>query len=159
MTATDKATDKVGKFARNVWLAGLGAYGRSTETITKQLDKTYEESNQLFNELVSKGSEIQATIDEKIKDNVFERKVDEVREKLGLNQSVSEQQIDELTAKVDVLTTIVMTLAEKKLAVQQTQTQTQAPSAEPKVAAKSEEKVEKTTAGRNRKTSKAGEAS
>ena len=152
-------TDKVNKFARNVWLAGLGAYGRSSETITKQLDKTYEESNQLFNELVSKGSEIQATIDDKIKDNVFERKVDEVREKLGLNQSVSEQQIDELTAKVEVLTNIVMTLAEQKLAQQ-----TEAKNTEPKVVAKAEEeaavkaedKVEKTTPGRNRKTTKAG---
>lgn len=112
-------TDKVNKFARNVWLAGLGAYGRSSETITKKIDKAYEESNQLFNDLVSKGSEIQETIDLKIKEqNVFERKVDEVREKLGLNQSVSEQQIDELSAKVDALASIVTTLAEQKLQAQ-----------------------------------------
>ncbi len=113
-------TDKVNKFARNVWLAGLGAYGRSSETLTQKLDKAYEESNQLFNDLVSKGTEIQTTIDSKIKEqNVFERKVDEVREKLGLNQSVSEQQIDELTSKVDALTSIVTTLAEQRLAEQE----------------------------------------
>ncbi|MFT5163217.1 MAG: poly(hydroxyalkanoate) granule-associated protein [Alteromonadaceae bacterium] len=113
--------DKVNKFARNVWLAGLGAYGRSTETVTGKLDKAYEESNQLFNDLVTRGSEIQATIDDKIKEkNVFERKVDEVREKLGLNQSVSEQQIDELTAKVDALTTVVTTLAQQRLDALQT---------------------------------------
>ena len=142
-------TDKVNKFARNVWLAGLGAYGRSSETITKQLDKTYEESNQLFNDLVSKGAEIQATIDDKIKEkNVFERKVDEVRENLGLNQSASEQQIDELTAKVDALASIVTALAEQKLAEQNPAEQ-----ATPSIASteKADEKAdEKPT--RNRKT-------
>lgn len=114
--------DKVQSFARNVWLAGLGAYGKGSETLTKKLDKAYEDSNQLFNELVVKGSEIQTSLEQKIKAQTsFESKVDEVRDKLGLNQSASEQQIDELTAKVDALTDIVAELAERRLAEQQAQ--------------------------------------
>jgi uncharacterized phage infection (PIP) family protein YhgE len=111
--------DKVQSFARNVWLAGLGAYGKGSETLTNKLDKAYEESNQLFNELVVKGGEIQTSLEAKIKEKSrFESKVDEVREKLGLNQSDPEQ-IDALTAKVDALTDIVAKLAEVKLAEQQ----------------------------------------
>lgn len=113
-------TDKVNQFARKVWLAGLGAYGKSADVVTDKLDKAYEESNQLFNDLVGRGTEIQAGIDEKLKQNtLFERKVDEVREKLGLNQSVSSRQVDELTDKVDALTAVVAQLAEKKLAQKQ----------------------------------------
>ena len=68
---------------------------------------------------VTKGSEIQTSLEAKIKEKSrFESKVDEVREKLGLNQSDPEQ-IDALTAKVDALTDIVAKLAERKLAEQQ----------------------------------------
>jgi hypothetical protein len=112
--------DKVQSFARNVWLAGLGAYGKGSESLTKKLDKTYEESNQLFNDLVSKGSEIQTSLEAKLKEkNLFEGKVDEVRQKLGLNQDSSDEQIELLTAKVDTLTNIVTELAERKLAEQE----------------------------------------
>lgn len=111
--------DKVQKFARNVWLAGLGAYGKGAETVTDKLDRAYEDSNQLFNELVSKGSEIQTSLEAKLKAQTrFESKVDEVRDKLGLNQTVSEQQIEQLTVKVEALTDIVTQLAARKLAEQ-----------------------------------------
>jgi len=114
--------DKVQSFARNVWLAGLGAYGKGSETITNKLDKAYEDSNQLFNELVCKGSEIQTSLEAKIKEKThFESKVDEVRDKLGLNPTDSDEQIDALTAKVDALTDIVAELAARKLAEQQTE--------------------------------------
>lgn len=113
--------DKVQGFARNIWLAGLGAYGKGSEVVTDKLDKAYEESNQLFNDLVTKGAEIQESMEAKIKAKTqFESKVDEVREKLGLNSDVSDNQIDELTAKVEALTNIVTELAEKKLKEQQT---------------------------------------
>ena len=110
-------TDSVQKFARNVWLAGLGAYGKGAQTVTETLDKAYVESNQLFNDLVDRGTEIQTSLEAKLKQQtVFERKVDEVREKLGLNQDISDEQIEALTAKVDALTEIVAELAQKRLA-------------------------------------------
>jgi hypothetical protein len=109
--------DTVQNFARNVWLAGLGAYGKGSEAITDKIDKTYEESNQLFNDLVVKGGEIQTSLEAKLKEQTrFELKVDEVRAKLGLNQNVSDEQIDQLSQKVDALTEIVAALAQKRLA-------------------------------------------
>ena len=109
-------TDTVQKFARNVWLAGLGAYGKGAQTVTETIDKAYVESNQLFNDLVERGTEIQTSLEAKLKQQtVFEKKVDEVRDKLGLNQNVTDEQIDALAAKVDALTEIVAQLAQKKL--------------------------------------------
>lgn len=114
--STKQRVEQVQSFARNIWLAGLGAYGKGSETVSEKLDKAYEESNQLFNDLVSKGTEIQTSLEAKIKAKTqFEDKVDEVREKLGLNTDVSDAQIDELTAKVEALTVIVTELAQKKL--------------------------------------------
>jgi len=115
--------DTVQKFARNVWLAGLGAYGKGAQSISESIDKAYVESNQLFNDLVVKGSEIQSRLESKLKEQTaFELKVDQVRKKLGLNQDVTEEQIEALSAKVESLTEIVATLAEQKL-VEATQTE------------------------------------
>jgi len=108
--------DTVQKFARNVWLAGLGAYGKSTETLTEQFDKAYVESNQLFNELLNKGDELNKSLQQRIADKTkFESKVDEVRAKLGLNQTISDEQLDALAAKVETLTAAVTLVAEQKL--------------------------------------------
>lgn len=134
-------TDTVQKFARNVWLAGLGAYGKGAQTVTDTIDKAYVESNQLFNELVDKGAEIQTSLEAKLKQQtLFETKVDEVREKLGLNQNVSDEQIDALAAKVDALTEIIAELAQKKLA-EATQSQAAA-SLQSKSGEKDSEKAE-----------------
>ena len=108
--------DTVQKFARNIWLAGLGAYGKSAETLTEQFDKAYVESNQLFNDLLNKGDELNKDLQERIVEKTqFESKVDEVRAKLGLNQTISDEQLDALAAKVDTLTAAVAVIAEQKL--------------------------------------------
>lgn len=134
--------DKVQGFARNIWLAGLGAYGKGSEAVTEKIDKAYVESNQLFNDLVVKGAEVQHAMEEKIKAQTqFESKVDEVRQKLGLNSDVSESQIDELTAKVDALTDVVTALAEKQLKEQQAQEKPAAKTTTRKPRAKAEDKA------------------
>jgi len=147
--------DTVQKFARNVWLAGLGAYGKGTETVTQTIDKAYEESNQLFNDLVTRGSEIQTSLEAKLKQqSLFEQRVDDVRAKLGLTSSVSDEQIDQLSAKVDALTEIVAALAQKRLA-QATQDAQQASKADelPTETAEPEQATTKAKTTRTRKTS------
>lgn len=136
-------TDTVQKFARNVWLAGLGAYGKGAQTVTDSIDKAYVESNQLFNDLVDKGAEIQTSLEAKLKQQtLFETKVDEVREKLGLNQNVSDAQIDALAAKVDALTEVIAELAQKKLA-EATQSQAAASDSQAKAEVQSKEEQSK----------------
>ena len=108
--------DAVQKVARNIWLAGLGAYGKSAQTVTEQFDKAYVESNQLFNDLLARGDELQTSLTQRINDKTqFESKVDEVRAKLGLNQNISDEQLDALSSKVEALTTAVAVLAEQRL--------------------------------------------
>jgi polyhydroxyalkanoate synthesis regulator phasin len=144
-------TDSVQKFARNVWLAGLGAYGKGAQTVTETLDKAYVESNQLFNDLVDRGTEIQTSLEAKLKQqSVFERKVDEVRDKLGLNQDISDEQIDALSAKVDALTEIVAELAQKRLA-EATAESKAATKAEAKVEAKADSEAKEKPVTRTRK--------
>lgn len=147
--------DTVQKFARNVWLAGLGAYGKGTETLTTKFDKAYEESNQLFNDLVNRGSEIQTDLEAKIKQQTqFEQRVDEVRAKLGLGQTISDEQIDALAAKVDALTELVAAVAQKRLA-QATEAQAaEVKAAEEKAQDKPAEKA-KSTRSRKATTNKA----
>lgn len=143
-------TDTVQKFARNVWLAGLGAYGKGAQTVTDTIDKAYVESNQLFNDLVDKGTEIQTNLEAKLKQQtVFETKVDEVREKLGLNQNVSDAQIDALAAKVDALTEIIAELAQKKLA-QATESQAAATELQVKATEQDKEDVQTKEKAQNR---------
>lgn len=144
--------DTVQKLARNVWLAGLGAYGKGTDTLASKFDKAYEESNQLFNDLVTRGGEIQSNLEAKIKQQtLFEQRVDEVRNKLGLNESVSDEQIDALAAKVDALTELVAAVAQKRLE----QATEQAQTAEKVEVEKSADKETKPKATRTRKSAAA----
>jgi len=130
--------DTVQKFARNVWLAGLGAYGKSAETFTEQFDKAYVESNQLFNDLLSKGDELNQSLQQRIADKTqFESKVDEVRAKLGLNQTISDDQLDVLATKVEALTAAVTLVAEQKL--QQAKAEVEVKVAQSEVKADAEE--------------------
>jgi len=134
--------DTVQKFARNVWLAGLGAYGKSAETLTEQFDKAYVESNQLFNDLLSKGDELNQSLQQRIADKTqFESKVDEVRAKLGLNQTISDDQLDVLATKVEALTAAVTLVAEQKL--QQAKAEVEVKAAQSEVNADAEEAAAK----------------
>lgn len=94
--------------ARKIWLAGLGAYGKSFEEIQSQYEKLNDESSRLFKELVSKGEKLEAVTKEKltVKTNV-EKRVEDVRKRLGLDNSDTDSKIDELSQKVDALTEAV----------------------------------------------------
>ena len=46
--------------ARKIWLAGLGAYGKSIDTVQGQYEKINADSNRIFNELVAKGEALES---------------------------------------------------------------------------------------------------
>lgn len=103
-------------FARKVWLAGLGAYGKSVEEAQGRYDKLSEEASKMFDELVSKGETLEDDARNKFKSttNDVETRVADVRKKLGLDVDHSDQKIEELSAKVDALTEAVAKLAASK---------------------------------------------
>lgn len=117
MTKLDSIKGKVTEaedFARKIWLAGLGAYGKSFDEAQGQYEKLSSETTKVFNELVVKGEVLETEAKSKIKakTNVEER-VAEVRKKLGLDKGNSDERIDELSAKIDALTDAVAKLAAK----------------------------------------------
>ncbi|MFT5543773.1 MAG: cell division septum initiation protein DivIVA [Glaciecola sp.] len=98
--------------ARKIWLAGLGAYGKSFEEIQSQYEKINGETTRLFEELVSKGEKLEADTKEKFKEKstvktAVEKRVEDVRKKLGLDSSDTDTKIDELSQKVDALTAAI----------------------------------------------------
>ncbi len=60
MSSDDKSkvTDKASEIAKNIWLAGVGAYGRAVEDAQGRLEKAMEPPK-LFRDLVKAGSALE----------------------------------------------------------------------------------------------------
>lgn len=102
-------TDKASETAKNIWLAGLGAYGRAFDEAQGQYGKVSEkvnkESGRLFEELVSKGKKLEDETSEKFSE-VKEKSSASLDERLAqVKQSLSftsrSSQIEEISAKLD----------------------------------------------------------
>lgn len=108
--------DTLENLARNTWLAGLGSINSSKEALGKSIDLAQEKSNKLYNELVTRGEEIEA------KGKKF----------LGMDSDQShDEKLAQLNATVDKLTTVVASLVEKHSAPAAKVAKT-TPKAEPK---------------------------
>ncbi len=118
MTKLDAIKNKVGnaeEFARKIWLAGLGAYGKSFDEVQGQYEKLNAEAGKMFNELVDKGEKLEGEAKGKFKEKTdIESRVAHVRSKLGLDKQSNDDKIAELTAKIDALTTAVAQLSAEK---------------------------------------------
>jgi polyhydroxyalkanoate synthesis regulator phasin len=117
MTNLDSIKGKVNEaeeFARKIWLAGLGAYGKSFDEAQGRYEKISVDASKMFDELVVKGSKIETEAKDKfqVKDKV-ETRVAEVRKKLGLDKVSADEKVEELSAKIDALTDAVAKLAAK----------------------------------------------
>lgn len=98
--------------ARKIWLAGLGIYGKSFEEIQTKFEKLNGERARLFQEFVSKGEEIAADTNDNViegakEETAIDKRVADVRKKLGLDTSDTDTKIAELSQKVDALTVIL----------------------------------------------------
>jgi hypothetical protein len=119
MTNLEKVTKRFETaegLARKIWLAGLGIYGRSFEEIQNRFEKINGERARLFQEFVSKGEEIAADTNENVTSDVKEetavdKRVADVRKKLGLDTSDTDAKIAELSQKVDALTVMLSKLS------------------------------------------------
>ena len=119
MTTKDDIKNKINEaedFARKIWLAGLGAYGKSIDEAQGQYEKLTTEASKMFNDLVSKGETLETEAKDTFKETTseVETRVSEVRKKLGLDADDTDQRIDELSAKIDALTEAVAKLAANK---------------------------------------------
>lgn len=55
----NRVTDKAGEIARNIWLAGVGAYGRAVDEAQDRMEKAGVETPKLFRDLVKAGAALE----------------------------------------------------------------------------------------------------
>ena len=87
----NKVADKAGEIAKNIWLAGVGAYGRAVDEAQGRLEKAGVEPPKLFRELVKAG----AALEEEARDaieagqaarNSVEDRIQRVRDNFNLQR-------------------------------------------------------------------------
>ena len=110
-----KVAEKASDVAKNIWLAGLGAYGKAFDEAHDRYEKVSKETTRLFDELVVKGKKFEDNTQGKLSDakekssTSIEDRIAKVRKNLGFSdRSFStldelSQKVDELSAKLDVL--------------------------------------------------------
>lgn len=59
MSEIKETIDKTEEMARQIWLAGLGAYGQSVDNIQHGYDKMNDQTRKFFEELVQRGEELE----------------------------------------------------------------------------------------------------
>lgn len=100
--------EKATELAKNIWLAGLGAYGKAIDEAQGQFEKASEkvtqESNRLFEELVAKGKQLEGDTQAKLAE-VKEKSSASLEERLAqVKESFSfSTKSDDLAEKVDAL--------------------------------------------------------
>ena len=113
-----KVTDKAGEIAKNIWLAGVGAYGKAVDEAQDRLEKAGVETPKLFKDLVKAG----AALEEEARDTAeagasaarssVEERINRVRENFNLQRPARgedlvalHEKIDLVSRKLDVLAT------------------------------------------------------
>ena len=111
----NKVTDKASEIAKNIWLAGVGAYGKAVDEAQGRLERAMEPPK-LFRDLVKAGSALEedargameATASAK---SSVEQRINRVRENFHMQRPARIEDIAALQKKVDQLTRKVDKLA------------------------------------------------
>ncbi len=109
-------SDKASEIAKNIWLAGLGAYGRAFDEAQERIDKATKPPR-LFKDLVKKGAKLEDEVKDslanirKSRTSSVEERISKVRENFNLNLTGRSDELAEINAKLDKLTRKVDALA------------------------------------------------
>lgn len=107
-----KVTDKASDIAKNIWLAGLGAYGKAFDEAQERYEKVSKDTTRMFDELVAKGKKLEGTTSTKLTNartsttTSLEDRIAKVRSSLGFGQPSTEdlaRQIEEINEKLDLI--------------------------------------------------------
>jgi hypothetical protein len=102
-----KVTDKAGEIAKNIWLAGVGAYGKAVDEAQDRLEKAGVETPKLFKDLVKAGAaledEARETLSTGSARSSVEERINRVRDNFNLQRPVRGEDLLELHRKVDLI--------------------------------------------------------
>jgi hypothetical protein len=100
-----KVTDKAGEIAKNIWLAGVGAYGKAVEEAQGRLEKAMEPPK-LFRDLVKAGTALEEDARESTASarQSVEERIGRVRENFHNQRPARIEDLSALNKKVDQLT-------------------------------------------------------
>ncbi len=142
--------EKASELAKNIWLAGLGAYGKAIDEAQGQYEKvsgkvtekvedvkssTTEESTKLFDELVAKGKKLEDETTEKLSEvkektsNNLEDRLAQVKSSLTFasrNDGNVEAQLDDLSKKLDLVIEALGAKSSAKKTVKKSASKTEA---------------------------------
>ena len=110
-----KVVKKLETVGRQTWLAGFGAYDAGREMASEKFDRVFVNSSAFINSLLTKGESLETQLQEKLKvRNMIDEKIAALRAKLGMRSESRDQQLDNLSNKVDELIDVVAKLAHQK---------------------------------------------
>src|SRR5210317_2482249 len=110
-----KVSDKASEIAKNIWLAGVGAYGKAVEDAQGRLEKAMEPPK-LFRDLVKAGTALEDDAREALESTAaarssVEERINRVRENFHNQRpariedlNALHKKVDQLSRKVDRLT-------------------------------------------------------
>jgi len=111
-----KVSDKASEIAKNIWLAGVGAYGRAVDEAQGRLEKAMEPPK-LFRDLVKAGSALEEDARHALEassasaKSSVEQRINRVRENFHMQRPARiedivalQKKVDQLSRKVDKLT-------------------------------------------------------
>jgi hypothetical protein len=152
----NKVTDKASEIAKNIWLAGVGAYGRAVDEAQGRLEKAGVEPPKLFKDLVKAGAALEEEARDAIeagqaaRSNVEER-INRVRDNFNLQRPARGEDLLALHEKIDRLANRIDELAKAIGAAQK-------PGAARKTAARRKKAVAATPAKKRAAAKKAAPA-
>ena len=102
-----KVTDKAGEIAKNIWLAGVGAYGKAVEDAQDRIEKAMEPPK-LFKDLVKAGAALEEDAREALEASSAARqsvedRIARVRENFQGQRPARIEDVAALAKKVDQL--------------------------------------------------------
>lgn len=107
--------EKAGDLAKNIWLAGLGAYGKALDEAHGQYEKVSErvnkESSRLFDELVAKGKKLEGDTQSRLTEvrekssATLEERLATVKESLSFTSRNADmgEKLDDIAKKLDLV--------------------------------------------------------
>ena len=119
-----KVSDKAGEIAKNIWLAGVGAYGKAVEDAQGRIEKAMEPPK-LFRDLVKAGTALEEDAKAAIESTSaarqsVEERISRVRENFQMQRPARLEEVEELRKQVAKLSRKVDKLSRELAAVQET---------------------------------------